>query len=315
MPSIEETLKERGDRYGSFEDHAKIAQALQDVIRGEDGWDYLAADQKQALTVICDKIARILNGDPKYRDNWHDIVGYAKLVDDRMAREEERMKLHNAGCDRVVIPWQHVSQHKMWAAWDTELGSWAFSSEREALSGPRYVDHAARQPNPPSEEIRNFWNAGPAPMPPAYPIPWGQSRLTDNFAGWDKHKGEWIFSPVNSLLVGLEGITQREEAATVVGREWTAISDEQPQGEVVIMRADGSTYVTEDGEYVPDEDRYWKPIDMAAQCDSPWRNINELRAEHEGRAVDFRLRSGEVETDVCFVGVLPSDAVEWRFCP
>lgn len=88
--NIEMTLKERGDRYGSFEDHAKIAQALQDVMRGEDGWDYLAADQKQALTVICDKIARILNGDPKYRDNWHDIVGYAKLVDDRMARDGEK---------------------------------------------------------------------------------------------------------------------------------------------------------------------------------------------------------------------------------
>ena len=29
------------------------------------------------------------NGDPAYRDNWHDIVGYAKLVDDRMARDEQ----------------------------------------------------------------------------------------------------------------------------------------------------------------------------------------------------------------------------------
>lgn len=86
--SIETTLEERGNRYGVFEEHAVIAQALQDVMRTKEGWRSLAPDQKQALTVIADKIARMLNGDPNYRDNWHDIAGYAKLVDDRMARDE-----------------------------------------------------------------------------------------------------------------------------------------------------------------------------------------------------------------------------------
>lgn len=88
MSSIENTLAERDDRYGSFVHHATIAQELQDTMRNQGGWARLAPDQKQALTVIADKIARMLNGDPAYRDNWHDIVGYAKLVDDRMAREE-----------------------------------------------------------------------------------------------------------------------------------------------------------------------------------------------------------------------------------
>lgn len=86
--SIESTLAERGERYGSFEHHAQIAQDLQDVMRNADGWNKLAADQKQALQVIADKIARMLNGDPNYRDNWHDIVGYAKLVDDRLLSEQ-----------------------------------------------------------------------------------------------------------------------------------------------------------------------------------------------------------------------------------
>lgn len=88
MSSIDNTLQERGDRYGSFAHHAKIAQDLQRVLHGEAGWAKLADDQRQALTVIMDKVARMLNGDPAYRDNWHDIVGYAKLVDDRMARDE-----------------------------------------------------------------------------------------------------------------------------------------------------------------------------------------------------------------------------------
>lgn len=86
--SVEKTLEERGGRYGNFEHHAKIAQDLQDVMRAEPGWGLLKADQRQALTVIADKIARMLNGDAGYRDNWHDIVGYAKLVDDRMLQEQ-----------------------------------------------------------------------------------------------------------------------------------------------------------------------------------------------------------------------------------
>lgn len=83
MAEVTTTLDERGARYGDFSDHAEIAQALQDVMRARVGWTRLSDDKKQALTVIADKIARILNGDPEYRDNWHDIQGYAKLAEDR----------------------------------------------------------------------------------------------------------------------------------------------------------------------------------------------------------------------------------------
>lgn len=82
--SIEATLAERGARYGDFRDHAEVAQDIQDAMRKNPGWGCLAAHQKQALTVIADKIARIITGDPNYADNWHDIQGYAKLVEDRL---------------------------------------------------------------------------------------------------------------------------------------------------------------------------------------------------------------------------------------
>lgn len=81
---LEETLAERGSRYGIFAHHARAAQRLQDAMRTTANWDRLADDSKQALTVIADKIARILTGDPEYEDNWHDIQGYAKLVEDRI---------------------------------------------------------------------------------------------------------------------------------------------------------------------------------------------------------------------------------------
>lgn len=87
--NIDATLAERGARYGEFRDHAAIAQSLQTVMRGTPGWERLAPDQKQALTVIADKIARMLNGDPNYVDNWHDIIGYSKLVETRLVEDAE----------------------------------------------------------------------------------------------------------------------------------------------------------------------------------------------------------------------------------
>jgi hypothetical protein len=81
---IDATLAERGARYGSFVEHAEICQRIKEAMWAAPGWDRLAADQKQALETIADKIARALNGDPAYHDNWHDMVGYAKLVADRL---------------------------------------------------------------------------------------------------------------------------------------------------------------------------------------------------------------------------------------
>jgi hypothetical protein len=94
-----QTLQERGARYGEFADHAQIAQRLQDAMRSAPGWQNLAPDQKQALTVIADKIARMLNGDPTYIDNWHDIVGYATLVEQRMQRDADASRIGKASND------------------------------------------------------------------------------------------------------------------------------------------------------------------------------------------------------------------------
>lgn len=86
--TVEATLAERGARYGDFSVHALLAHALQDDMRDPAfGWSRLDSAKRQALTTIADKIARILCGDPNYADNWHDIQGYAKLVEDRLLRE------------------------------------------------------------------------------------------------------------------------------------------------------------------------------------------------------------------------------------
>lgn len=92
MSNIEATLEQRGSRYGDFIDNAAIAQDLKAVMHRAPKWNQLSPDQKEALEVIASKISRMLTGDPQYRDNWHDIVGYAKLVDDRMEAIEVKPK-------------------------------------------------------------------------------------------------------------------------------------------------------------------------------------------------------------------------------
>lgn len=100
--SVEATLAQRGSRYGDFTDHANLCQGLMFRLQTfckpdkemEEGfrvpWRHDLNDvQRQALTVIMDKVARILSGDPNYDDNWHDIQGYAKLVEDRLPKESE----------------------------------------------------------------------------------------------------------------------------------------------------------------------------------------------------------------------------------
>jgi hypothetical protein len=94
---IQSTLAERGARYGDFTDHAEIAEDLIQLMISRKGWNRCNPVQRQALRVIADKIARILNGDPNYDDNWRDISGYATLV-----------------LERLPKPWKDEDQRQDW---------------------------------------------------------------------------------------------------------------------------------------------------------------------------------------------------------
>lgn len=90
MTDIGKLLAERGKRYGEFDRHAEITQDLKGVISHHvlDLDRHLDPDMTEALEMICHKIGRIINGDPTYTDSWDDIAGYAKLVADRLRRDE-----------------------------------------------------------------------------------------------------------------------------------------------------------------------------------------------------------------------------------
>ena len=78
---VTETLDQREGRYGSYVHVAATAQELKDILRRGHSWGIMEAYMQESLDLIANKLARIANGDPFYDDSWHDVGGYAKLVE------------------------------------------------------------------------------------------------------------------------------------------------------------------------------------------------------------------------------------------
>ena len=85
MTDINTTLVERGRRYGTFAGHAGVTQRIKAAIVSAPRYAQLTPSQREALDMIAHKVGRILNGDPNYADSWHDIAGYATLVEQELA--------------------------------------------------------------------------------------------------------------------------------------------------------------------------------------------------------------------------------------
>lgn len=78
---IDSTLEERGSRYGDFDEHARITQNIKRAMMDSPNWHILSDGMRESLDMVAHKIGRILNGDPEYKDSWHDIIGYVRLVE------------------------------------------------------------------------------------------------------------------------------------------------------------------------------------------------------------------------------------------
>ena len=91
--NIDETLKERGSRYGEFPDHADITQGIKSAMANSNNWGGLDNDMRECLEMVAHKIGRILNGDPYYIDSWTDIIGYTRLVEKRLIDEQQTAKV------------------------------------------------------------------------------------------------------------------------------------------------------------------------------------------------------------------------------
>ena len=83
IDKTQETLNERKSTYGDFENVAEMTQGLLFVM-GQYGYESMPDMHKEALHMICSKMARIVNGDHNHLDSWHDIGGYAKLIENNI---------------------------------------------------------------------------------------------------------------------------------------------------------------------------------------------------------------------------------------
>lgn len=85
MADINATLADRRKTHGDFSVHADVTQGLKSVMHEQSQWCRLTDPQCEALDMIAHKIGRILSGDPNHVDHWHDIAGYATLVEKQLS--------------------------------------------------------------------------------------------------------------------------------------------------------------------------------------------------------------------------------------
>jgi len=81
-------LAERGANYGKFTNHAKLSQTLKTAfdnhVREYGQPELFTNTMNEAIEMVFHKLARIANGNPTYKDNYVDIIGYTQLVLDEL---------------------------------------------------------------------------------------------------------------------------------------------------------------------------------------------------------------------------------------
>lgn len=75
----EPILAEREKTHGDFRETAAFSQNLKQIVRLAPAFEKLPPEQREALDLICTKIARLLVGNNLEKDHWLDISGYAML--------------------------------------------------------------------------------------------------------------------------------------------------------------------------------------------------------------------------------------------
>lgn len=93
--NINEILNTRATTHGNFGVNATMSQDLKSTIEyyAEQTTTKLTKPQKEALDMICSKIARICVGNPNEIDHWRDIAGYALLVVKELESENNERKI------------------------------------------------------------------------------------------------------------------------------------------------------------------------------------------------------------------------------
>lgn len=82
--TTQQILDQRQSQYGEYADVARITQEIKQSLQSGASYASLSDGQKLALDMIANKMARAVNGDVTYQDNYEDICGYSQLVLDEL---------------------------------------------------------------------------------------------------------------------------------------------------------------------------------------------------------------------------------------
>ena len=88
--TIEDTLKERGDVYGDYEGGSELRASIMDIIEARHFMVNGKGMSKLHSIYIFDIVNKLsrLSVTPTHKDTWHDIAGYAKLVEDTLTEKD-----------------------------------------------------------------------------------------------------------------------------------------------------------------------------------------------------------------------------------
>lgn len=75
-------LVDRRKTHGNFRDVASVSQGLKEILKIGPSCAHLTDTEREGLEMILHKIARIVCGNPHFKDHWADIAGYATRVEE-----------------------------------------------------------------------------------------------------------------------------------------------------------------------------------------------------------------------------------------
>lgn len=81
MKNVDDTLTDRGQHYGDFARTFDVIQQIKAALKDGAGWAEMPPERREALEMIAVKMGRLVSGDSGHADSWHDIAGYARLVE------------------------------------------------------------------------------------------------------------------------------------------------------------------------------------------------------------------------------------------
>jgi hypothetical protein len=87
---VQGTIAIREQSHGDFEVNTALMQQLKLQCRATYSWSQLPPYQREAIEMICHKLGRILCGNSNFTDHWHDIAGYATLVENILNKQNTR---------------------------------------------------------------------------------------------------------------------------------------------------------------------------------------------------------------------------------